>query len=153
MCISCGNALRSVYGMNANLSPYVGFWKRFGAAFLDGIIVLIVSFIIGISVGIISVFLPSLYSELAFNLLGLVIAVLYYAGFESSSYQGTPGKQIIGIKVTDLEGNRISFGKALVRYVVKVITGIILIGYLTIIFSEKKQGLYDMAAGTVVVEK
>jgi uncharacterized RDD family membrane protein YckC len=58
----------------------------------------------------------------------------------------------MGIKVTDLKGNRISFAKAFMRHISKLITTAFFgIGYLTIIFSKKRQGLYDMIVGTVVV--
>jgi len=79
---------------------------------------------------------------------------LYYALMESSSRQGTLGKMALRIIVTDLDGKRISFGKASGRYFGKIISGIILyIGFIMIAFTEKKQGLHDMLASTLVVMK
>jgi uncharacterized RDD family membrane protein YckC len=60
----------------------------------------------------------------------------------------------VGIKVTDLAGNRISFLRALGRYVAKIVSfAILLIGFLMVGWTEKKQGLHDMIAGTLVVKK
>lgn len=60
----------------------------------------------------------------------------------------------LGIKVTDMSGNRVSFGKATGRYFGKFISALILsIGFIMVAFTEKKQGLHDMMAGCLVVNK
>ena len=82
------------------------------------------------------------------------IVVLYYTLMESSKTQGSLGKMAMGIKVTDMDGNRISFGKAFLRSFGKIISSMIMyVGYLMAAFTEKKQGLHDMTAGTLVVKK
>lgn len=87
-------------------------------------------------------------------LLTSVIAILYWTLMESSKYQATVGKMALGLKVTDLDGNSLDFVKSLVRNVCKIISGMILaIGYIMAGFTEKKQGLHDMIAGTLVVKK
>lgn len=76
---------------------------------------------------------------------------LYEAFMESSSYQATLGKMIFGMKVTDLNGNRISFERATGRHFAKWLSGMILgIGYIMVAFTERKQGLHDLLAGTLV---
>jgi len=76
---------------------------------------------------------------------------LYEAFMESSSYQATLGKMIFGMKVTDLNGNRISFGRATGRHFAKWLSAMILgIGYIMVGFTERKQGLHDLLAGTLV---
>jgi uncharacterized RDD family membrane protein YckC len=83
-----------------------------------------------------------------------ILPWLYWAIMESSSRQATLGKMALGIVVTDLEGHRISFGKATGRYFGKLISLLILlIGFIMIAFTDKKQGLHDMMAGCVVVVK
>ena len=73
---------------------------------------------------------------------------------ESSPKQATLGKMALSIVVTDLEGKRISFGKATGRYWGKIISGLILcIGYFMAGFTEKKQAFHDMMAGCLVVAK
>lgn len=84
----------------------------------------------------------------------IVLMWLYFALMESSKYQGTVGKIAIGLVVTDLEGNRISFARATGRYFGKILSGMIfMIGYILAGFTQKKQALHDMLAGTLVWKK
>jgi uncharacterized RDD family membrane protein YckC len=76
---------------------------------------------------------------------------LYEAFMESSSYQATLGKMIFGMKVTDLQGGRISFERATGRYFAKWLSKITFgVGYIMVGFTERKQGLHDLLAGTLV---
>jgi len=136
---------------------YAGFWKRFAAAFIDGIITMIGGAVIGFIFGIIMVAGgtddPDVLEGLG-NILGFFLGWIYYSVMESSPSQGTLGKMALGIKVTDLEGNRVGFGKATGRYFGKIISCLILlIGFIMVAFTEKKQGLHDMMAGCLVVNK
>jgi uncharacterized RDD family membrane protein YckC len=73
---------------------------------------------------------------------------------ESSNYQATIGKIVLGLKVTDVNDAKLDFVKALARNLCKVISSMILmIGYIMAGFTEKKQALHDMIAGTLVVKK
>jgi uncharacterized RDD family membrane protein YckC len=77
---------------------------------------------------------------------------LYFTLQESSQRQATIGKMALGIVVTDLNGERIGFAKATGRYFAKILSAIILlIGFIMVAFTEKKQGLHDILAGTLVV--
>ena len=59
---------------------------------------------------------------------------------------------MLGLRVTDLNGNRIGFGKATGRYFGKILSGMIcFIGFIMVAFTEQQQGLHDMLAGTLVV--
>ena len=79
---------------------------------------------------------------------------LYHTMMECSSRQATLGKMALGIKVTDLNGNRISFARANGRFFGKWLSGSIMnIGYLMAAFTEKKQALHDMLAGCLVLAK
>ncbi len=81
----------------------------------------------------------------------LIIPTLYFSLQESSAYQATFGKRVMGIKVTTLEGRRIPFGHALIRYVCKIPSAIPLFGgFLMQPFTGKKQALHDMLAKTLV---
>jgi uncharacterized RDD family membrane protein YckC len=158
--------------MNTN---YAGFWLRFVAVIIDYIIIycvqafLIVPFlaIVGINfasnianadtmsegeiAGSIISFVAAL-SGLIFLL--YVILILYYTLMESSKYQGTVGKMALGLKVTDLDGNKLDFGKAFIRNLCKLISGFIFyVGYIMAGFTDKKQALHDMIASTLVVKK
>jgi uncharacterized RDD family membrane protein YckC len=140
---------------------YGGFWIRVVAAIIDGIIVQVVvmplSFMARGVTGAAGMMggIPHAGLPLLGGLLGAVIGMfggwLYEALMESSSRQATVGKMIFGMKVTDLSGNRISFGRATGRHFGKWISAMILcIGFIMVGLSERKQGLHDMLAGTLV---
>lgn len=82
-----------------------------------------------------------------------VIRWLYFALMESSKNQGTLGKMILNLKVTDLNGNRVTFGRATGRTFGKFLSGLILnIGYIMAAFTDKKQALHDILAGCLVID-
>ena len=88
----------------------------------------------------------------AYGMVIIVIPWLYYAGFESSRSQATPGKLLMRIVVTDLEGNKPSFARVTLRHFAKFIsTLIIFIGFLMIGLTKKRQGLHDSIAGCLVL--
>lgn len=83
-----------------------------------------------------------------------IIRVVYGAVMESSKFQATIGKLAVGIKVTGTDGSRLTFVKALLRHIGKIVSGfIIFIGYIMAAFTEKKQALHDMIASSIVVKK
>ena len=87
-------------------------------------------------------------------MINMICGWLYLALSESSTKQATLGKMAMGIKVTDLHGDRISLGRASGRCLAKIVsTVIVLIGYLMIAFTRRKQGLHDIMAGCLVVNK
>ena len=137
---------------------YANVWKRFVASIIDGIILYIlgavVGFVIGLAIGSAAGEGGAGTAALIAGIVGLVINWLYYALQESSPKQSTIGKQAMGLVVTDINGEKISFAKASIRYFAKILSAIILmIGYIMAFFTEKKQGLHDMIAGTVVLQK
>lgn len=85
----------------------------------------------------------------------LLITWLYHAYMESSSWQATVGKRAVNLYVTDLNGQPISFLNATGRHFAKIITGLIplLLGYIMAAFTERKQALHDMIAGTLVLRR
>lgn len=79
---------------------------------------------------------------------------VYKAVLHASPWQGTVGKLVLGLRVTDLEGRRISFVRATIRYAAEVASYPLMgIGYLVAIFSTRKQALHDMIARTCVVQR
>ncbi|WP_260927552.1 RDD family protein [Novosphingobium sp. 9] len=81
----------------------------------------------------------------------LLLHWLYYALTESSSWQATLGKLAVGLVVTDEAGRRISFARGTGRYFAKVLSGLALcVGYLMVAFTQRKRGLHDILAGTLV---
>ncbi len=82
----------------------------------------------------------------------VLINWLYYALMESSRQQATLGKMAMNIKVTDIDGKRISFGRATGRHFAKFISDIIInIGYIFAAFTDKKQALHDLITDCLVI--
>ena len=175
-CSKCGNDLRKpiiqrsgsnkpAISATATVSKssarvyYAGFWRRFLAVIIDG---LILGVVLGIGFGI--EFLskgasrnPNTFSvvEIIFNNIGaLIIPWLYFALMESSLKQATLGKMALGIVVTNLDDNRLSFGRASARYWGKIVSCLILgIGFFMAGFTQQKQALHDIMAKTLVINK
>lgn len=123
---------------------YAGFWIRFAASFIDGIIILIIDFLIVLVLG----------NSIASEFIEYIITLAYYVLLQSSAKQATLGKMALGLKVTDLEGRRISILRAIARELAKIISALIIfIGFIMVAFTPKKQGLHDMIAGTLVEKK
>ena len=153
---------------------YAGIWLRFFAYLIDGLI---------LTVAILILLLPFLFLTglaasigtigeihgqpnaaqvgafitliLFFVAISILIQWLYHAYLESGEKQATWGKQALGIYVTDLMGNRLSFGRASGRFFAKIVTGMIPlgIGYIMAGFTERKQALHDMIASCLVLKR
>ncbi len=155
---------------------YAGFWKRAVAYILDQLILAIAAMMVACVLGIVLVPLivsSGVQSEQAINrlveqkmqdyemlisivswIINIIGIWLYHALMESSRWQATPGKLALGIRVTDLNGHRISFGRATGRHFGKIVSSIpLLIGWIMAAFTEKKQALHDMMAGCLVINK
>jgi uncharacterized RDD family membrane protein YckC len=118
---------------------YAGFWRRFVAVFIDGLICVIPSLAMGYIIPYVG---------------GIVLGLLYTPIFLASPLQATPGKALMGIAVVDENGNTITLKTSIIRYVSTILSGLILcIGYLMNLFTAKRQTLHDVLAGTVVIMK
>ncbi len=154
-----------IHALTEPITPnYAGFWVRFLASFIDGLIAFVVFLLLVFPL----FFLTPAASEppdptkaalfglaiLGLYLIAIVGAWLYEALMESSRWQATLGKRALGLRVVDLEGRHISFGRATGRHFAKILSGMILnIGFLMAGFTSKKQALHDMIAGTLVVRR
>ncbi|WP_394232694.1 RDD family protein [Niallia oryzisoli] len=161
---------------------YGGFWIRVAAYLIDSIIIgiplsiisfLILLFFFGTSditylimadpaymeTGMtdeeaLSFLLTYLGAIIVTSIISIIIAVAYFAGLHASKWQATIGKKALGLKVTDLKGERISFWRGLGRYLaMSFLSGILFIGYIMVGITEKKQGLHDLIAGTMIIKK
>ena len=138
--------------------PFKGFWIRFVASLIDGIILLIliillasISFVIfGAALGEgagVGMFLLVL-------ILASIATILYKPIMEASEYQGTVGKYALGMKVVDQKGQRITMTSSFLRTILYIIGAqgfLLCLGVVMIGFTEYKQGLHDILANTYVV--
>ncbi|MBI5464588.1 MAG: RDD family protein [Ignavibacteriales bacterium] len=151
---------------------YAGFWKRFVAYVIDSILLVTIQFVIlapmlavvGLGMfahGLSDEFDPSVAlifaivsAYLGIIFLSIFLQWLYFSLMESSSRGATIGKMVMGIRVTDMQGNRISFGRATGRYFGKILSSLVLmIGYIMAGFTERKQALHDLLANTLVINQ
>lgn len=159
-CSGCGSQLGAEVAVISEKAStyYAGFWKRFAAAIIDhsllGIGGSIINAIPVVISGIMGEEMPIAITVWFGAISGLVLYWLYFTLLESSSRQATLGKMALRIVVTDLKGNKISFGRANARYWGKFVSGaVLLIGYIMAGLTEKKQALHDIMADTLVVKK
>lgn len=148
---------------------YGGFWRRFGAAFIDSLLLQIASFPVAmIAMVPMSTSFESFAGEdmspeqigavfstyTLLGLVGLIMSWLYFALLESSPRRATVGKMACGIVVTDLSGRRLSFARATGRFFASMLSSLTLgIGYLLMFFTERRQTLHDLVAGTLVLRR
>jgi uncharacterized RDD family membrane protein YckC len=147
---------------------YAGFWRRFAAHMIDGLLLAAAGAILLIPfVGVAALTSaiedldesPEAVIALIFSGLGTVAIAaaatwFYYSWFESSKWQATPGKMAMGIFVTGENGERISLARSSGRYFGKILSGLVLnLGYIMAAFTQRKQALHDMLASTLVLRR
>ena len=161
---------------NVNLAdaPYAGFWIRLCALLVDSLILtlpvnaamlvfsatletVLGAILRGVGEGklsgnwLIGIVVGMLFALLGVMLVYAVVGGLYFVLFEISPLRGTPGKKFAGLVVTDLEGERLSFFRATLRYISKIVSTVpFLLGFALAGFTQRKQGLHDIIAGTTV---
>ena len=152
---------------------YAGFWLRLLALIIDNVVIGVAFVLILIPLffltglgGFIGQFHPDedMNDGGILMLIGLVFLVatasliltwLYHALMESSEWQATLGKKVLGLVVTDMAGQRVSFGRSTGRHFGKMLTNLVplFIGYIMAGFTDKKQALHDMLAGCLVLRR
>ena len=137
---------------------HAGFWKRLVATIIDGFAVMFLALVLGLFLGL-CVFLVGLDLEskgvgLILDIFGTLLGPLYFILMEASSTQSTLGKLAMGIFVCDANGNRLTIGRAALRYFSKILSALILgIGFLMAAFTENKQALHDKITNCYVMSK
>ena len=152
---------------------YAGFWQRVSAWMIDYIILIIPMSIVFVSTGsnaafermmtainhgtTVAVAMTGYIQEVRpATLIALLIGFIYYVLFECSTWQATPGKRALNLRVTDQHGHRLSLGRAMTRNSIRllnVISALLpFICYIAMLWSKRKQGLHDMLADTLVLQ-
>ncbi len=148
---------------------YASFLDRFIAYLIDGVVLLLLNLILIGPFLLISQggsnnnatnssffdYLAVVASQgLFLYLLLFIVTWLYFAILESGTRQGTLGKIAMGIIVTDIDGDRLSFAKATIRYFGRYFSSLLLmLGYALAAFTNRKQALHDFVANTIVIRK
>ena len=150
---------------------YGSFIERFAAYIIDIIILGLIQGFVIIPIlafmGFRVAFNPDPTDEEIFSFIGSILRIgftvylvffimgwLYFALFQSGPRQATIGKMAMGMIVTDVDGARLSFAKASLRYFGKYLSSaVMMIGYIIAAFTEKRQALHDFIANTVVIKK
>ena len=130
---------------------YAGFWIRFGAKIVDGIILQVAARILGLFVGL--AFKGTDAAVWVAGGLGLIINAIYVIYF-NGKYGATPGKMVCKIEIIRPDGSRLTYGRATGRYFAEILSSLTLgIGYLMVAWDEEKRALHDRVADTRVVRK
>lgn len=123
---------------------YSDFFRRFLASIIDIFVILLFIVFFQFILGIMDGFF--------FNVILFLLVWSYFAFQESSTRKGTVGKQAMNLIVTDLDGNKITFIQASMRFLGKFLAVVpFFTGFLLILFTKKKQALYDIIAKTLVL--
>ena len=162
--LSCQAPQIQYYNPRGADLAYAGFWWRVLAYLIDSLILAVPNFLINLASETVGhaqvipfgrrsgIFLAQISTGA--GLIQTTLSWLYFALMESSDKQATIGKMVCGLRVTDQAGGRIGFGRATGRYFGKLLSALIIyIGFIMAAFTERKQGLHDIMAGTLVVKK
>jgi uncharacterized RDD family membrane protein YckC len=141
---------------SAQSTVYAGFWLRFFAAIIDWVLIFVIATFIWtlldlpIPVDAKGPYLGEWYifqSPMAW-----IFVWLYHSISECSSWQGSIGKRILKLKVTDKDGRKIGFGRATGRFLGKFFSAFSLfVGFIMIAFTKRKQGLHDKMTDCLVI--
>jgi uncharacterized RDD family membrane protein YckC len=122
--------------------PRAGFWRRFAAKLIDGILL-----------GVVDLILAAIFARGLYYGLSLVINYAYYTYMEGRPQGQTLGKMALGIRVYDFaRGGPIGYGRAFIRQIAQILSAVVfLLGYLWMLWDREKQTWHDKIAGSVVV--
>jgi uncharacterized RDD family membrane protein YckC len=122
--------------------PRAGFWRRFAAAFVDGILLAVVN-----------VILRGIAGGGGGTGLGTLVSLAYFTYFEGGATGQTLGKKALGIRVIDFGGGgSIGYGRAFIRWIGRFVSAIVfLLGYLWMLWDKERQTWHDKFANSVVV--
>jgi uncharacterized RDD family membrane protein YckC len=132
---------------------YAGFWRRFAATLVDGLVIGLPFFVLQRAVLGVLGYEAAGTVALGFGLLQLAVTLAYFARWESAASGATFGKKLLGIRVIDETGRQVSFGRALARNLGKILSSAICgLGFLFVAFTMRKCAWHDSLAGCLVVK-
>ncbi|WP_042349116.1 RDD family protein [Bacillus massiliigorillae] len=150
---------------NQESVTYASFGRRLAAYLIDGMILsaiistlaaLGILSLIGVNLDLSQLQDPSysLANNKGYLFATFIVGTLYYTLLQSSKWQATIGKKLLGVKVVTLEGDRISFFRAIIRHLVMFsISSLFYFGFIMALFTKRKQTLHDLLAKTLVIKE
>jgi uncharacterized RDD family membrane protein YckC len=139
-----------------------GFWIRFLGAMVDNFLLFAVAALIGavfgLGAGALDTAAPSDTGLAVFasttNLLGLVLRAAYFTYFHATAAGQTVGNKVVGIRVVDADnGGALSYVRAFLRYLMSIVSGIpLFLGYLWMLWDDRKQTWHDKVGNSLVVK-
>ncbi len=137
---------------NNETTQFGGFWIRVGAYFIDLVVLIVPTLLVSFLVVSVYATRGQAMIEIIDLISSLIIWWIYFAILHSSKWQASIGKKVVGLKVSDKSGNRISFARATGRYFATILSTVTFcIGYMMVGWTKNKQGLHDMIAETYVI--
>lgn len=164
VCAACKSAFfqKSKEGVALPIEmDYAGFWIRFLAKFIDGIILWFIGVLISFAFGLgfsggaqnRDVSSGQIAAIIMVNILQLAIYITYTTFF-IGKFGATLGKMVCGIKIVTADGASVSYPRAFGRYFAEILSGmILLIGYIMAAFDYEKRALHDRICNTRVIKK
>jgi uncharacterized RDD family membrane protein YckC len=143
--------------LNTGQLRYAGFWIRFVAKFVDGLILGLPLILIFVFIGVRTAANPGsalpdtvgLIAQLGYYVLSMVYAIFFVG-----KYGATPGKMLCKIHIVMADGGKVSYGRAAGRFFAEILSGLICyIGYIMVAFDAEKRSLHDHICQTRVVMK
>jgi uncharacterized RDD family membrane protein YckC len=133
-------------------------WSRIGGAIVDLIIVFSIAAALMFVWGVVSGLNQEMVTDEVWKgrgfLLGLMVDCLITVVTMSGAKQSTFGQRAVGIRTVRIDGQKITYGTAFVRYFVSIISSVMLkLGFAIAIFTKNRRTLHDLAAGTIVVKE
>ena len=140
---TCPNYVTPPSSAAGPTGPRAGFFQRFGAAFIDGVILVVVGLILRSRSG----------GRVAGSALSILIGVAYFGYLEGSASGQTLGKRALGIRVIDYRtGGPIGFGRGVLRYFARILSTLpCLLGYFWMLWDKERQTWHDKLISDVVV--
>lgn len=142
-------------GTNASEYEYGGFWLRFGAKIIDGIVTSFATYALNILTGLIlgSIGAQEAYIAIINFIVSFVIGIGYYT-WMTGKFSATLGKMACGLKVIMSDGTRINYTRSCGRYFAEILSSLILcIGYIMAASDAEKRTLHDRICNTRVIKK
>jgi uncharacterized RDD family membrane protein YckC len=160
VCASCKPAFvqKLREGVSVGDLVYAGFWIRFVAKFIDGIVLSIINMVIGFFTTASTIATNPADPVAALNSIMFSGALQFcvqaaYSSFFLGKFSATPGKMVMGLKVISVDSENVSYMKGLGRAFAEIVSSIILcIGYLMAAWDPEKRALHDRICNTRVVK-